>query len=422
LTTMVRRILAATLFGGLLGISCTEPNPYLYVCGNGVVEVEVGEVCDEGAGNGEGACSMACQSIGCGDGTIQEPEECDLGENNADDGPCTAFCTLAVCGDGFVHADVEECDGGAANKEGPDGKGGCSTECETLPACGDGIVDPDEEDCDDGNTDDDDECPSTCLFPYCGDGILQPGEGCDDGNKDDSDACPSTCLPAACGDGFIHEGFEPCDDGNEDNSDECLSACIVATCGDGVVHEGVEECDDGNDVPDDGCSELCIRDRLVFLTEEALAPPGFGSLFGADNACRKTAKNYGYPNFENFRAWLSDDIDSPATSFFHSEGRYVMVTDEVVAESWADLTDGTLINGIDRTLAGEKVNGYPIWTSTLPNGDAWQDKLDCENWSTSWPEENGRQGISGYTDSRWTDDEVLTECGSGGFLYCFEQE
>jgi len=84
--------------------------------------------------------------------------------------------------------------------------------------------------------------------------------------------------------------------------------------------------------------------------------------------------------------------------------------------------DGTLINGIDQTLSGEKVNGYPIWTSTLPNGEAWEDKLDCENWSTSWPEENGRQGIGGYTDSRWSDDELLSGCGSGGFLYCFEQE
>ncbi len=69
---------------------------------------------------------------------------------------------------------------------------------------------------------------------------------------------------------------------------------------------------------------------------------------------------YGYPNFESFRAWLSDDTDSPATSFFHSEGRCIMVTGEVVAENWADLTDRTLVNGIDGTLAGEEVNGYPI--------------------------------------------------------------
>jgi len=160
---------------------------------------------------------------------------------------------------------------------------------------------------------------------------------------------------------------EQCDDGNEDNADACLSACLLATCGDGVVQADVEECDDGNKIPDDGCSDSCIRDRLVFLTEEILAPPGFNSLFGADNLCRKTAMTYGYPSFENFRAWLSDDTTSPATSFFQSEGRYVMVTDEVVATSWADLVDGTLVNGIDRTLSGEKINGYAYCYRTRPS-------------------------------------------------------
>ena len=415
------KTLAAAITSAIIGISCTEPNPYLFVCGNGVVEAEAGEACDEGAGNGEGACSMECKLLGCGDSIVQANEECDHGENNADDAACTAFCTLASCGDGFIHEGVEECDDGPMNKETPDGKGGCTVDCETVSICGDGIID-DDEDCDDGNVNDDDECPSTCLYPYCGDAIIQPGEGCDDGNKDDGDACPSTCQPAKCGDGFTYAGVEECDDGDDDNADACLSTCLLATCGDGVVQADVEECDDGNTIPDDGCSDACIRDRLVFLTEELLAPPGFNSLFGADNLCRKTAMTYGYPNFENFRAWLSDDTTSPATSFFQSEGRYVMVTDEVVATSWADLVDGTLVNGIDRTLSGEKINGYTVWTSTLPTGEAWEDKLDCENWSTSWPEDNGRQGTSGSTDATWTDDGFLTHCGNGGLLYCFEQE
>ena len=264
--------------------------------------------------------------------------------------------------------------------------------------------------------------PLNLSLHFCGDGVVDPGEGCDDGNTDDDDACPSTCQPASCGDGFVHEGVEECDDGNDDNSDDCLSACIAASCGDGVLHDGVEECDDGNDVPDDGCNAECVRDRLVFLTEEPLTPAGFKSLFGADNLCRKTAMDYGHPNFENFRAWLSDDASSPATTFHKSSGRYVLVTGEVVAESWEDLTDGSLVNGIDRTLSGEKFYEHAAWTSTVPDGTAWDDSLDCDNWSSSAFEENARQGVTGYTDSRWSDDTFLTDCGSGGLLYCSEQE
>ena len=410
------------LVTGLLLGACTEPNPFLFICGNGVVDAGHGEQCDEGANNGKGACSMDCQLLSCGDGVLQDPEECDFGEDNADDALCTAFCTLATCGDGLIQEGVEECDDGPANKESPDGLGGCAaTTCLELATCGDGIVDPDEEDCDDGNLDDDDACPATCLYPVCGDGVIQPGEACDDGNDDDGDACLSTCEAASCGDGFVFEGVEECDDGNDDNSDACLSVCFIAECGDGVLQEGVEECDDGNTIPDDGCNAECVRDRLVFLTEEDLAPPGFGSLFGADNVCRKTAMAYGYPNFENFKAWLSDDTMSPANRFHHSPGRYLMVTGEVVAESWSDLTDGTLVNGIDRTLSGEKLDGYPVWTSTMPNGEAWDDQLDCESWSIASPEVNARQGASGYADSFWSDDEFLTLCVASGLFYCFEQ-
>ena len=99
-----------------------------------------------------------------------------------------------------------------------------------------------------------------------------------------------------------------------------------------------------------------------------------------------------------------------------------VVTGEVVAESWEDLTDGSLVNGIDRTLSGEKFYEHAAWTSTVPDGTAWDDSLDCDNWSSSAFEENARQGVTGYTDSRWSDDTFLTDCGSGGLLYCSEQE
>lgn len=147
-------------------------------------------------------------------------EECDSGEENADDQACTSTCKLAVCGDGLM---------------GP-GEG-----------------------CDDGNDDDSDECTNACALASCGDGILGPGEECDDGNMSDDDACLQTCVAASCGDGFVYtDGGEECDDDGVD-SETCDNDCSLAVCGDGYLNTlAMEECEDGNDVDDDACSNACV--------------------------------------------------------------------------------------------------------------------------------------------------------------------
>lgn len=53
-------------------------------------------------------------SATCGDGYVQLSlgETCDLGPANANAGECTSTCAAAVCGDGPVFAGHEECDDG----------------------------------------------------------------------------------------------------------------------------------------------------------------------------------------------------------------------------------------------------------------------------------------------------------------------
>ena len=68
----------------------------------------------------------------CGDGVVQREygEECDDGLENADDALCTSRCQVATCGDGLVLAGVEECDDGGESAR-------CDVDC--SPAyCGDG--------------------------------------------------------------------------------------------------------------------------------------------------------------------------------------------------------------------------------------------------------------------------------------------
>ncbi|MEX1363940.1 MAG: DUF4215 domain-containing protein [Nannocystaceae bacterium] len=60
----------------------------------------------------------------CGNGVIDEGEECDLGPDNADDGQCRPDCTAQVCGDGVVGGS-EACDDG--NQVDDDG---CTDRCQ----------------------------------------------------------------------------------------------------------------------------------------------------------------------------------------------------------------------------------------------------------------------------------------------------
>jgi cysteine-rich repeat protein len=103
------------------------------------------------------------------------------------------------CGDGAVD-EGEECDNGAENGPGK----ACNAECKTN-VCGDSDIGPGEQ-CDDGNDDDADACVD-CQLAFCGDGILGPGEVCDDGNGVDDDDCTNTCvvgLPGSCRPSEIH--------------------------------------------------------------------------------------------------------------------------------------------------------------------------------------------------------------------------
>ncbi len=258
------------------------------LCGNGMVEEAQGEQCDDGnafdddgcstlcreevCGDGvrqviEGCddgndqdgdgCTADCEVERCGDGVVQTPEACDEGEANADTGACLSSCLAATCGDGFVQAGREACDDG--NRTEGDG---CAPDC-SVEICGDGAPGPDEE-CDDGNSIEGDGCTGGCVVEICGDGRPGPAETCDDGNTVEGDGCSKDCLledPVACGDARVGPG-EECDDGNLEPTDGCDPSCRLedpAACGDGVLNPG-ERCDDGNTLGGDGCSARCAEE------------------------------------------------------------------------------------------------------------------------------------------------------------------
>jgi fibro-slime domain-containing protein len=239
----------------------------------------------------------------CGNGALDDGEECDDGNYRSRDG-CTDACKIEA---GF------ECR--EAGKP-------CTRIIVSNPVCGDRYLSEDET-CDDGNQSDDDGCSATCqvelgwicpegavCVPNCGDGILVGTEGCDDGNNKDGDGCSAKCqleqpkvterngwvcpvpgepcVRTTCGDGK-QEGSEQCDDGNNDSGDGCSPFCRIepscpstggtctSSCGDGMILAGdTEECDDGNTRSGDGCSADC---RLEPGYECVNAPPVTDKLY-----------------------------------------------------------------------------------------------------------------------------------------------
>ena len=214
-------------------------------CGNGLLNQ--GEGCDDGNDVDGDGCDSNCTQTGCGNGIVALAEACD--DNNRVDGDgCDSNCTETACGNGIT-TEGEACDDG--NLVAGDG---CDPNC-TETGCGNRIQ-TEGEACEDGNLVDGDGCDSNCTETACGNGIATEGEGCDDGNDVEGDGCDSNCTETACGNGIQTEG-EACDDGNDVNGDGCDNNCTETACGNGVVTEG-ETCDDGNALDDDGCDTNCL--------------------------------------------------------------------------------------------------------------------------------------------------------------------
>lgn len=162
------------------GVGPCNTNCTHVVCGNGAPEPT--ETCDDGNTISGDGCDSVCQSEVCADGKIDQGEECD-DENTEDGDGCDSGCFIEVCGNERVQVD-EDCDRGPLNGQEIPGEMGCNNDC-SFPHCGDGVIEATGgEDCDFGamNGQPGVNCDATCRFAAeCGNGIVEPGEGCDNG-------------------------------------------------------------------------------------------------------------------------------------------------------------------------------------------------------------------------------------------------
>jgi cysteine-rich repeat protein len=249
-------------------------------CGDGHKNTLAGEDCDDGVNNGTAGstCSATCRSVSCGNGDIEQNEECDDGKdgqgnnNNHAGARCNGQCKINVCGDNDKLVGIEQCDpGGGAGT--PADTATCDSDC-TFAVCGDNHKNTVAlEACDDGNKNgtaqSPNNCNAFCKINSCGNGTEDVGEECDPGggsNPQDTATCNADCTLSRCGDGHTNAADnEICDEGvtngdpcpyNNPTCQRCSSTCTAKInpggqfCGDGIKQTGQgEACDPGGGFP-----------------------------------------------------------------------------------------------------------------------------------------------------------------------------
>jgi cysteine-rich repeat protein len=344
-------------------------------------------------------------------------EQCD-DANDVETDDCLGLCTAAICGDGFIHDGFETCDDAGDSPS-------CDDDC-TPAVCGDGHVNVQaDETCDEsGETA---TCDADCTAPQCGDGSVNQafGEVCDAAGE--SSTCDDDCSPAVCGDGNTNAAAgEQCDTSGE--SATCDADCSTATCGDGQLNMlAGEKCDDGNVAEGDGCSSQCEPHKVVFATSLAFNG-NLGGLVGADAQCQQLAVAAGIKG--TFRAWLSDSTGSPSTRFTKSAIPYARRDGVVIANNWADLTDGFLAAAINlseiKSTPGSDANtcgglkGLAL-TDTATDGTLFNAMGTCLDWTSAAANQPTGGGHFSSANSNWSTYFCIYTCNWKKALYCFEQ-
>jgi len=292
---------------------------------------------------------------------------------------------------------------------------------------------------------------STDGTSLCGNFIVDDGEQCDLGpmHNWDHGACTSQCMTATCGDGLLFEGVETCDEGDENGPGhgQCnpITCQFGPRCGDGVLTPEHEECDGGG--PDGGgeiegldtkCLAGCTWDGRIVLISSKKFGANLGGLTGADLRCQNLAKDANLTGAAGYRAWLSDDDESPLTRLEFNSEPLVLLSGVEVAEDLDALIANGPGDGITVTELRTTLMEARVWTNTAVTGEVFSDTDHCKNWTSTAPTNpdntpsaasTGLNAVSKlpaddwnqWSDGRWwTHFLVPLQCSYTAHLYCVE--
>jgi hypothetical protein len=108
-------------------------------------------------------------------------------------------------------------------------------------------------------------------------------------------------------------------------------------------------------------------------------------------------------------------------------GPYRLPNDQLIANNWADLTDGTLAHPIDADESGDLpqlagiCGGQEVWTNTRADGTP-RTTTDCGGWTSAAVSAESNAGEWTAADSSWTESGCISvTCSTPASIYCFEQ-
>lgn len=152
-----------------------------------------------------------------------------------------------------------------------------------------------------------------------------------------------------------------------------------------------------------------------------------GGVSGADTRCQNAASAAGLGG--TYLAWIATGpADDPDTRFTKASIPYRRTDGALIANNWADLTDGNILATITRKADGSDL-GYAAnsFTNVAADGTAKYDGINnCDGWTSNGSGSQAHKGNSGGTDQAWTDGGLSVSpngCSGNGnpLIYCFQQ-
>lgn len=167
--------------------------------------------------------------------------------------------------------------------------------------------------------------------------------------------------------------------------------------------------------------------RIVFTTS-TISTGNLGGVTGADALCASEASGAGLPG--TYLAWIadSDPSSAPAVRFNQAAPLGFVRTDgAVVADNWADLTDGSIQNPLNISAGGTPVpfaNESPeVATNVAVDGTQLFTTNHCGDWNSTIGTTYYGNGDS--TSSNWTEYPIewtTRDCQYAWYqVYCFQQ-
>jgi len=160
----------------------------------------------------------------------------------------------------------------------------------------------------------------------------------------------------------------------------------------------------------------CVLGKRAFLTKTTYNG-NLGGLSGADAKCQAEAIAAGFQY--QYKAWLGSASVTAASRMTQSTGKYYLQNGTVLADDWADLTDGSLDAAFavypDGTTPASPV--FP-WTYASDSGGAPGSANHCSNWTST--SGSGFAGGSDQTGTSWSTWQ-MTSCATPSPLWCVQQ-